>query len=338
MIVATYIDAGRVKLWAMNDPCYRLSAVLNRRQLLGSGAKAFTLATGMSAGDATSGDFVHGARHRTGLCYTHKDCNRAFNARITVLGVGRWGAALLTCIAGASSWSPAVAVESGELATIAAAQDIVFVVARLDNELDMGASIAVARDCRATGAFTVGVGVLPEARAAWFRSARAMTASDAFEASVDSFVDVEDSQYLAVAHGWSRVTNDLLLDMGSALSGRATVNIDPEDLAAILSKPGRTVARMARGRGRESASIAAERAINHLVSTGADLAEARRVLVLVGGSRASLLLRELNQVFKTVRASAPDARIWYGTSLDERLGSDLRVTVLANSHEDAVGL
>jgi cell division protein FtsZ len=81
--------------------------------------------------------------------------------------------------------------------------------------------------------------------------------------------------------------------------------------------------------GVDRARIAAEQAVASPLLDGIDLSGARGVLVNVTASRG-LKGKEIKEVMATVRAfAAPDASIAQGIAYDDKMGDDIRVTVVA---------
>ena len=70
--------------------------------------------------------------------------------------------------------------------------------------------------------------------------------------------------------------------------------------------------------------------LNEKLLEGVDLSGAKGVLVLISACKGSLKLKESKMAMETIRACAsPDAHVIYGTANDEKLGDEIRVTVIA---------
>jgi cell division protein FtsZ len=82
--------------------------------------------------------------------------------------------------------------------------------------------------------------------------------------------------------------------------------------------------------GPDRARIAAEQAVACPLLEGVDLSGAKGVLVLISACKGSLKLKESKMAMETIRACASaDAHVIYGTANDEKLGDEIRVTVIA---------
>ncbi len=108
------------------------------------------------------------------------------------------------------------------------------------------------------------------------------------------------------------------------------VNVDFEDVLAVMGEPGKAMMGTASAAGPDRARIAAEQAVACPLLEGIDLSGAKGVLVLVTASKASLKLNESKLAMNTIRAYASaDAHVIYGAAYDEKLGDEMRVTVVA---------
>ena len=108
------------------------------------------------------------------------------------------------------------------------------------------------------------------------------------------------------------------------------VNVDFEDVRTVMGEPGKAMMGTALARGPDRARIAAEQAVACPLLEGIDLSGAKGVLVLVTAAKGSLKLSESKLAMNTIRAYASaDAHVIYGAAYDDKLGDDIRVTVVA---------
>ena len=97
-----------------------------------------------------------------------------------------------------------------------------------------------------------------------------------------------------------------------------------------MGEPGKAMMGTAVASGPDRARIAAEQAVACPLLEGIDLSGAKGVLVLVTAAKGSLKLSESKLAMNTIRAYAsPDAHVIYGAAYDDKLGEDIRVTVVA---------
>jgi cell division protein FtsZ len=110
----------------------------------------------------------------------------------------------------------------------------------------------------------------------------------------------------------------------------AHMNVDFEDVRTGMGEPGKAMMGTAIAGGPDRARLAAEQAVACPLLEGVDLSGAKGVLVLITASKGSLKLTESKLAMNTIRAYAsPDAHVIYGTAYDDKLGDDIRVTVVA---------
>jgi cell division protein FtsZ len=92
---------------------------------------------------------------------------------------------------------------------------------------------------------------------------------------------------------------------------------------------------MGQALGQDRALTAAEKAANNPLLEDASIHGARAILINFTGAK-NIGLREVKQACDFVREKAhPDVNVLFGTSIDEGLGDELRVTVVAAAFETA---
>jgi cell division protein FtsZ len=217
---------------------------------------------------------------------------------------------------------------------------MVFITAGMGGGTGTGAAPIVARVAKEMGILTVGVVTKPFE----FEGARRMKQADAgtseLEANVDSLIVVLNEKLLEVlgddvtqeqafAHA-----NDVLRNAVGGISDiihmDALVNVDFEDVKTVMSEPGKAMMGTATATGPDRATKAAEAAVACPLLEGIDLSGARGVLVLIAASRGTFKLKESQAAMNCIRRYASDdAHIIYGAAMDEGLGDQLRVTVIA---------
>jgi len=107
------------------------------------------------------------------------------------------------------------------------------------------------------------------------------------------------------------------------------VNVDFEDVRNIMRESGRAFMGTAVASGPGRARLAAEQSLVHPLLAGIDLYGAKGVLVLIVASKGTLELSESKLIMNTILAitSIETFKI-YGTTNDERLNGEIRVSVV----------
>ncbi|HEX6386521.1 MAG TPA: cell division protein FtsZ, partial [Anaerolineae bacterium] len=110
------------------------------------------------------------------------------------------------------------------------------------------------------------------------------------------------------------------------------INLDFADVKTIMSEGGAALMAVGRGEGDERARMAAEQAISsRLLDVTIDGAQG--ILFNVTGG-PTMSLHEVNQAAAIIRETAhPDANLIFGAVVDESLGEEMRITVIATGFE-----
>jgi len=238
---------------------------------------------------------------------------------------------------------PAVGQRAAEddaraIASVVAGADVVFVAGGMGGGTGSGAAPVAARLAREKGALTIGVVTRPFAFEGVARAAIAETAVEALRGQVDALITIPNESVRKVlldnvpftdAFG---VVDQVLVDAVQGLIDIVVrpgfVNLDFADVRAVLREAGPALIGIGRASGEERAREAARQATaNPLLEVG--IGGARTVLLHVSGP-PELSLGEVSRAAEEVRALVdPRADVLFGASVDERLGDEVRVTVVA---------
>jgi cell division protein FtsZ len=217
--------------------------------------------------------------------------------------------------------------------------DMVFITAGMGGGTGTGAAPVVAEIARDTGALTVGVVTKPFSFEGPRRLRLAEEGIAALKAKVDTSIIIPNDRLLTVAERRAklveafRMADDILRQGVQGVSDIITIpglmNVDFADVKAIMTNAGTAIMGIGHAAGDSRAVEAAEQAIaSPLLETTID--GARGVLLnLTAGS--DFTLDELYEAANVVaRATdSEDAFIITGCVIDETMGQDVRVTVLA---------
>ncbi|SFM15194.1 cell division protein FtsZ [Variovorax sp. OV329] len=217
---------------------------------------------------------------------------------------------------------------------------MLFITAGMGGGTGTGAAPVIARVAKEMGILTVGVVTKPFDWEGGRRMTNAEQGLQELEANVDSLIVVlneklldvlgeEVTQEEAFAHA-NDVLKNAVGGISEIINEYGGVNVDFEDVRTVMGEPGKAMMGTAAASGPDRARIAAEQAVACPLLEGIDLSGAKGVLVLVTASKQSLKLSESKLAMNTIRAYAsPDAHVIYGAAYDERLGDEMRVTVVA---------
>ncbi|MFM8597513.1 MAG: cell division protein FtsZ [Mycobacterium sp.] len=216
--------------------------------------------------------------------------------------------------------------------------DMVFVTAGEGGGTGTGGAPVVANIARKLGALTVGVVTRPFSFEGKRRSTQAETGISALRESCDTLIVIPNDRLLQMGDaGVSlmdafRSADEVLLNGVQGITDLITtpglINVDFADVKGIMSGAGTALMGIGSARGDGRALKAAEIAINSPLLE-ASMEGAQGVLMSIAGG-SDLGLFEINEAASLVQDAAhPEANIIFGTVIDDSLGDEVRVTVIA---------
>ena len=217
--------------------------------------------------------------------------------------------------------------------------DMVFITAGMGGGTGTGASPVIAQIAREMGILTVAVVTKPFPFELKRRMTIAQEGIDELSEHVDSLITIPNEKLLSVLG--DRVTlrdafaaaNDVLLGAVQGIAELITrpgmINVDFADVRTVMSEKGRAMMGSGRGAGEDGAQAAAETAMRCPLLEDVNLNGARGILVnITAGS--DLGMHEFHSVGDSIGEFASEnALVVIGTALDESVGDEIRVTVVA---------
>jgi cell division protein FtsZ len=221
--------------------------------------------------------------------------------------------------------------------------DMVFVTAGLGGGTGTGAAPVIASLASEMGILTVGVVTRPFGFEGKRRLAQAERGLKELLESCDTMIVIPNEKLLAVAQDAGffesfRIADDVLRQGVQGISDIITIpgiiNRDFADVKTTMAGMGHAVMGTAIGSGTNRAVDAAQAAMaSPLLEAGA-IDGARGILINITGS-SSLKLSEVNQASSLIQSAAhEDANIIFGAVLDESMGEDVKITVIATGFRD----
>lgn len=215
--------------------------------------------------------------------------------------------------------------------------DMVFVTAGEGGGTGTGAPV-VASIARKLGALTVGVVTRPFSFEGKRRSNQAENGIAALRESCDTLIVIPNDRLLQMGDAAVslmdafRSADEVLLNGVQGITDLITtpglINVDFADVKGIMSGAGTALMGIGSARGEGRSLKAAEIAINSPLLE-ASMEGAQGVLMSIAGG-SDLGLFEINEAASLVQDAAhPDANIIFGTVIDDSLGDEVRVTVIA---------
>ncbi|MBW3606562.1 MAG: cell division protein FtsZ [Actinobacteria bacterium] len=216
--------------------------------------------------------------------------------------------------------------------------DMVFVTAGEGGGTGTGGAPIVAEVAKGVGALTIGVVTRPFAFEGRRRSMQAENGIDELRAAVDTLIVIPNDRLLEISDAQTtmlqafRLADDVLLQGVAGITDLITtpglINTDFADVKAIMSDAGSALMGIGQARGDHRAAEAAKMAVSSPLLE-ASIEGAQGVLLTIAGG-SDLGLHEVNEAAEIIADAADDdANIIFGTVIDDALGDEVKVTVIA---------
>jgi len=220
--------------------------------------------------------------------------------------------------------------------------DMVFITAGEGGGTGTGAAPIVAEVARSLGALTVGVVTRPFGFEGRRRSVAAEQGIQSLKQAVDTLIIIPNERLLEIADPTTpvveafRMADEILTNGVKGITDLITtpglINVDFADVKTVMSEAGSAVMGIGQSTGDSRAQQAAEKAIaSPLLETSME--GARGVLLSIAGP-VDMTLHEVSTAASIVADhSDGDANIIFGAVVDDSLGDEMRVTVIAAGFE-----
>ena len=231
-----------------------------------------------------------------------------------------------------------------ELKQALAGSDMVFITAGEGGGTGTGAAPVVADIAKNdVGALTVGVVTKPFSFEGRKRFTSALEGIKTLSEYVDTLIVIPNDRLLDLSEKKTtmleafRMADDVLCQGTQGITDLITVpgliNLDFADVCTIMRSSGTAMMGIGTASGDNRATDAAEEAISSRLLEGS-IDGATRVLLSIAGNK-DLGIQEINDAADLVAKNVdPEATIIFGTVVDESLGDQVRVTVIATGFDD----
>jgi len=217
--------------------------------------------------------------------------------------------------------------------------DMIFITAGMGGGTGTGAAPIIAKVAKELGSLTVGVVTKPFTFEGKRRMKQADEGMKELKASVDTLIAIPNQRLLSVAGRNSSIletfkkADDVLLQAVRGISDLITVhgliNLDFADVRTIMSEMGMAMMGAAIAQGENRAVEAAQKAISSPLLEEVSIKGARGVLINITGG-PDLSLHEVNEAATLIQEEADEeANIIFGAVIDESMGDEVRITVIA---------
>jgi len=221
--------------------------------------------------------------------------------------------------------------------------DMVFITAGMGGGTGTGGAPIIAKIAKDKGALVVAVVTKPFLFEGKRRAVQAEEGIRELKATVDTLITIPNQRLLNVVGKQTslkdafKIADEVLKQAIKGISDLITVpgliNLDFADVKTIMSEMGMALMGVGVARGENRAIEAAQRAISSPLLEESSIDGARGVLInITGGS--DLTLYEVNEAATIINESAhEDAHIIFGSVIDDSMGEEVRVTVIATGFD-----
>ena len=214
--------------------------------------------------------------------------------------------------------------------------DMVFVTCGLGGGTGTGASPIIAEIARKLGALTIGVVTLPFSMEGKVRMNNAKQGFEKLKQNVDTLIVIPNDRLLEVVPDVSiatafKVCDEILVNAVKGITELITkpglVNLDFADVRAVMQNGGMALIGLGESDTENRAIEAVEKALSNPLMA-VDIEGAKGALInVVGGP--GVTIKESHEIVETVASRLdPDAKIIWGTQIDQSLENALRVLLI----------
>ena len=225
---------------------------------------------------------------------------------------------------------------------------MVFVTASLGGGTGTGAAPVVASVAKEMGILTVGVVTIPFYFEKTPKIIKALKGVDELRKNVDAMLiinnerlcDVYADSNISVKESFARADN-ILKDAVMGIAELITVNsdggidLDFRDVEATTRNGGGAIMAMGRASGERRVENAIRNALDSPLLYGNDVEKAKRILFnIYASNEAPIMVPEMQEIDEFFDRLDPNIEVIWGTSTDNSLGADAKVTILATGMDE----
>ena len=227
---------------------------------------------------------------------------------------------------------------------------MVFITASMGGGTGTGSAPVVAKMAKELGLLTVGVVTIPFYFERKPKIIQALKGVDEMRKYVDAILiinnerlcDVYSDSSVSLKEAFGRADN-ILKDAVKGISelitihSEGSINLDFRDVEATMKDGGGAIMAIGRASGEHRVEKAIIDALNSPLLYGNDIGKAKRILFNIYASdEHPIFVREMQDIDDFMDQLDPNITVIWGTSTDNSLGEDVKVTILATGLEDDV--
>lgn len=220
---------------------------------------------------------------------------------------------------------------------------MLFITAGMGGGTGTGASSVVAEVAQEMGILTVGIVTIPFAFEGKKKIEKAMTGVARLAKHVDALLIINNEKLkqiypeLNLLNAFSK-SDDVVANAARAIAEIITVpgyiNTDFADVRNTLRKGGVAIMNIGRASGDKRITNAINDALNSPLVNTNDVHGAERILLqFYCSTEHAIVMEEIDQINEFVQEVGDDIEVQWGASIDETLGEEVRVTVIATGYK-----
>lgn len=220
---------------------------------------------------------------------------------------------------------------------------MLFITAGMGGGTGTGASAVVAEVAQEMGILTVGIVTIPFAFEGKKKIEKAMTGVARLAKHVDALLIINNEKLkqiypdLNLINAFSK-SDDVVANAAKAIAEIITIpgyiNTDFADVRNTLKKGGVAIMNIGKASGEERITNAINDALNSPLVNTNDVHGAERILLqFYCSTEHAIVMQEIDQINDFVQEVGDDIEVQWGASIDESLGEEVRVTVIATGYK-----
>src|SRR5690606_2696269 len=217
---------------------------------------------------------------------------------------------------------------------------MVFITAGMGGGTGTGAAPVIAKIAKDMDILTVGIVTVPFSWEGKKKTLQAQIGIDELRQNCDTVLTILNDKLrdiygnLPIGQAFAQADNVLTTGakgIAEIITLAGYVNVDFQDVRAVMLNAGAAVMGMSETRGENRARRAAEEALASPLLDNRDIHGAKKILLsIISGTEAELSMDELSEITEYIQAEAGDeAEMIFGHGVDYELGDRIRVTVIA---------
>lgn len=220
---------------------------------------------------------------------------------------------------------------------------MLFLTAGMGGGTGTGASATVAEVAQEMGILTVGIVTIPFAFEGKVKIRKAMTGLAKLAEHVDALLVINNEKLTQIYPDLNLLNafdkaNDVVCNAARSIAEIITVpgyiNTDFADVKNTLKDGGVAIMNVGQAEGENRITNAIQDALNSPLVNTNDVHGAKRVLLqFYCSTEHAIQMNEIDQINKFVQEVGENVEVQWGASLDEQLGTKVRVTIIATGYE-----